>query len=73
LTILTELRKGELTPKNLQLLEERIDAPLEITSYVRLYTHNTDVDRVNAAELEKLPGHECVFDAVLQGNKKLSA
>jgi len=73
LSILTELRRGELTHQHLQVLEQRIDAVLNTPSYVRLYTHNSDVDRVNAAELEKLSGHECVFDAVLKWNKKLSA
>lgn len=52
LEILTGLRAGKITKKNLARLEKcKRKAPKDIT---RLFTHNADVDRVNAEELAKI-------------------
>lgn len=54
LDILTSLRAGTLTKEHIARLKKcQRKAPSDIT---RLFTHNTDVDRVNDEELEKLPG-----------------
>lgn len=54
LEILTAMRDSKLKPKHLATLRSHIKkAPKDI---MRLFTHNSDVDHLNNAELAKLPG-----------------
>lgn len=71
-TLLQSLRKGELSVADLALLRTRINAPID-TNAVKLYTHNVDVDRINTAELEKIPGEAHLFTAIWSGEKQLVA
>gem|GEM_PF-3762608 len=57
------MRKGELSAPDLALLRTRTDAVLDHAHPVKLYTHNVDVDRINAVELAKLPGEDYLFTA----------
>lgn len=60
-TILNELRKGVVTEESLELLRSRKQAHLKHEAPTRLYTHNIDVDRVNAEQLAALPGEAHLF------------
>jgi type II secretory pathway predicted ATPase ExeA len=70
-TLLEMLRKGELTEENLALLRTRMNVSLSHPHPVKLYTHNVDVDRINAEELAKLPGEDYLFSAQWSGDKQL--
>lgn len=54
-------------------LELRRDTVFNDTPYVRLYTHNIDVDRINQKQLQKLSGESKKFQAGTRGNKKFVA
>lgn len=60
-TVLNELRKWVVTEESLALLRSRKHAQLKHETPTRLYTHNIDVDRVNAEQLAKLPGEAYLF------------
>lgn len=70
--ILNEIRAGSVSEESMNLLRGRYkqepDAEVHAT---KLFTHNIDVDAINQAELEKLPGHPHIFDMSYTGNKKL--
>lgn len=70
LGILQEIRTGELTDGSVELLQARLaeKLPAELTP-TKLYTHNVDVDLINAAELKKLPGQSKVFHMTSTGKK----
>jgi ATP-dependent exoDNAse (exonuclease V) alpha subunit len=65
LDILTAMRQGTLTKKHVARIRERVQKPPE--KITELYTHNADVDMVNARELEKLLGESHVFHMQTQG------
>lgn len=60
-TVLNELRKGVVTEESLILLRSRKHAQLKYETPTRLYTHNIDVDRVNAEQLDKIPEEARLF------------
>ena len=70
--ILNEIRTGDLSKKSYKVLQSasnnKLDSEIEPT---KLYTHNYDVDRINAEHLSKLPGAPKSFKAKTSGNKKL--
>jgi ATP-dependent exoDNAse (exonuclease V) alpha subunit len=70
--ILNEIRTGDLSGKSFKTLkkaaENVLDEDIEPT---KLYTHNHDVDRVNAQHLSQLSGTLKKFKAKTSGNKKL--
>ncbi|PIT91229.1 helicase [Candidatus Kaiserbacteria bacterium CG10_big_fil_rev_8_21_14_0_10_49_17] len=55
-SVLTEMRSGEVSDESRALLGEQHQKEFDGIEPTRLYTHNIDVDRINAEELEKLPG-----------------
>lgn len=65
LEILTALRAGTFGKKHAARLAKcKREAPKDIT---RLFTHNADVDRVNADELAKLKGEKRTFSMTQSG------
>ncbi len=70
--ILNEIRTGDLSKKSYKVLQSasknKLDSEIEPT---KLYTHNYDVDKINAEHLSKLPGVLKSFKAKTSGNKKL--
>lgn len=59
ISILNEIRSGEVSERSRALLEERLNAPgLKGVRATKLFTHNVDVDTLNAMELEKLESIE---------------
>lgn len=68
---MNELRKGEISPSSLQLLQTRIGNHIKLDHAVKLYTHNIDVDRINIEELDALPGEQMSYLAQGAGEKLL--
>ena len=69
--ILDDIRVGSISESSEKLLAERHEK--ELTSHftpTKLYTHNVDVDRINLAELEKLPGTAKLFIYESKGSQK---
>lgn len=62
LSILEEIRSGELSDGSVESLQERLAELLpDHLTPTKLYTHNVDVDMINSGELRKLSGEQKVF------------
>ncbi len=72
LKILNGIRKNYLSDELVSILKSRLNAGLlsEIEP-TKLHTHNIDVDGINDAELNKLPGELFVFTMSEKGKKPL--
>ncbi len=71
LTILSEMRAGELTEDSIFKLQERLEEEVpHDTPVTRLFTHNVDVDRMNLDELAKLPTPSKKYMMSTSGKKK---
>lgn len=57
--VLTAMRNGTVTEEHKEIIRS---CSKHEKSETRLYTHNTDVDRLNATELAKLSGKEMVYN-----------
>ncbi len=70
LDILTHIRSGDVRRRHAELLLARADVavPSDMT-LTELHTTNVDVDRINAAELEKLGGDEVVYEQHATGSE----
>lgn len=69
--ILNGIRAGVLTRNQLQALQGRIGVATDpFTSRTRLLTTNVDVDRINQAELDRLPGETYEYNRQTTGSKK---
>lgn len=69
LEILAEIRRGVVKPESLALLRSRIGASLAAPIGVaRLYTHNENVDEINAKELQKLTEASVVYEVFEKGS-----
>ncbi|MDE2019232.1 MAG: AAA family ATPase, partial [Patescibacteria group bacterium] len=70
LELLAAIRNRAVGPEHRKLLGDRFSAsPAEIVP--KLFSHNANVDRVNALELEKLPGEARLFTMETNGPKAL--
>lgn len=70
--ILNEIRSRTLTKSSYQqLLEAKTNELKENDNRTQLFTHNIDVDSINAKQLSSLDGRERTFRAKAKGNKKL--
>jgi hypothetical protein len=67
--ILNEIRRGAVDENSMQLL--RLASKNILADVPRLYTHNMEVERINAREMEKLEGRAMFFSAEKKGNPKL--
>lgn len=68
LTILREMRNNKLSVKSRQLLAGRM-RPTDDEQITRLFTHNVDVDSLNAERLQKLDGTPIRFQMTSSGNE----
>ena len=66
LTILTEIRSGEVSDDTRELLLEKIITK-DIADTTKLFTHNIDVDKYNLEQLEKLDGEEQIYEMTHRG------
>lgn len=72
LGILDEIRKGEVSTASRALLQSRIGAKVSApVGLARLYTHNENVDEINATELAKLKTPPVVYDIFSSGGANL--
>lgn len=72
LTLLNEIRANDVS----QLTQERLNARFQadipgVSSPTKLYTHNANVEAINDARLEELPGIAEVYDMTSRGDKRL--
>lgn len=71
LSLLSSIRRGEVEDDHYSLLREQVDIAYPEIEPTRLYTHNVDVDAVNATELGKLTGVAKSYKMTGHGNKIL--
>lgn len=72
LRILNDVRSSAVCKETETLLATRsVKQPAEHSAVTKLYTHNIDVDRINMAHLQRLPGRSATFDLEERGSKKL--
>ncbi len=70
ISILDEIRSGNISTSTYDILNSRYNATLNIEfTPTKLYTHNLDVDKINNEELEKLPSIPHIFKFVSEGSK----
>jgi len=70
LDILNSLRSGELRRHHAEKLLERIDAqPADDELLTELHTVNVDVDTINSAKLDELPGDELFYTQHTTGSE----
>ncbi len=70
LDILAALRRGSLTEDHIAHLYNR-RKPSDDKNITKLYSHNTDVDRINADRLHTLHGKQQAYKMTTHGNTKL--
>lgn len=71
LALLSSIRKNEIEEEHYTLLSEQTDIAYEQIEPTRLFTHNVDVDAVNAQKLAALPGMVRKFQMEGKGKKPL--
>ncbi|MBP9717337.1 MAG: AAA family ATPase [Candidatus Pacebacteria bacterium] len=71
LSLLTSIRRNEIEEDHYTLLNEQTDIAYEGIEPTRLYTHNADVDAVNATKLAALPGRARTYTMSGRGSKTL--
>ncbi len=71
LNLLKAIRKNQIEDEHFTLLQEQTDISYENIEPTRLYTHNADVDAVNATKLRSLGGMVRKFQMDARGNKQL--
>ena len=70
ISILDEIRSGNISQNTYDILNSRHNATLDIEfTPTKLYTHNLDVDRLNNEELDKLRSKAHHFEFVSEGSK----
>ncbi|AOA58741.1 AAA family ATPase [Acinetobacter larvae] len=68
--ILNAIRAQHLLPEHIAALQSTQQQDIG-SNFTRLYTHNLDVDQINAKHLNAIAGEQHQFNAVLDGNDKL--
>ena len=71
LGLLGSIRRNEIEEEHYTLLNEQNEIAFEQIEPTRLYTHNADVDAVNAQKLAELPGPTKKYQMVGVGRKPL--
>ncbi len=74
LGILGAIRRNEFDETHFESLSERMIALAELPDdLTRLYSHNTNVDTLNANELKRLPGKTHAYAMALRGPEALTS
>lgn len=71
LSLLRSIRKNDINEDHYTLLQEQTDIGYADIEPTKLYTHNADVDAVNAAKLRELAGSGSRYQMSATGNKQL--
>ncbi len=70
ITILDEIRAGDVSQNSYDVLNSRYEKNLDIDFRpTKLYTHNVDVDRINNEELAKIDSKPYLFSYKSEGTK----
>jgi len=69
--ILNALRIGNLQKDHLTQLQTRLHQDVQHPNPVKLYTHNVDVDRINAQHLYELEGDLETYTAIGEGDPRI--
>lgn len=73
LTLLQEMRHGEVSQASIEYLMERKNTKLSLDIIpTKLYTHNADVDVINERELMKLTTKEKTYEMTSKGDRNVS-
>ena len=71
ITVLDDIRSGEISEASYNYLKDRHRAELDISfKPTKLFTHNVDVDRINQEELNNLEEEERIFLYQSSGSSK---
>lgn len=74
LGILSAIRRNEFDETHFESIRERMVTPLEVADdMTRLFSHNANVDTINASELRKLPGKTRSYSMALRGPEVLTS
>lgn len=74
LNILSAIRRNEFDENHFESVSERIITQAELPDdMTRLYSHNTNVDTLNTAELKRLPGKTHAYTMALRGPEALTS
>ena len=73
LGLLKSVRKNEVDEEHFTLLAEQTEIAYEGVEPTKLFTHNADVDAVNAGKLKELPGTARRFKMSGKGSKPMQA
>lgn len=68
--ILNSVREGNVTAEQLELLNMRYMPDFEAEPgehYLRIVTHNKQVEEINKKEMDQLTGEECTYQAQING------
>ncbi|MCK0131490.1 AAA family ATPase [Flavobacteriaceae bacterium F08102] len=69
--ILNQIRSKDIHSSSYEILKNAQKPISSQQNITKLFTHNIDVDRINAAHLQQLSGRTKTFKASTKGNKKL--
>lgn len=74
LRILTAIRRNEFGEEHYESIRERFIVPAELPDdMTRLYSHNANVDTLNATELKRLSGKTHAYTMALRGPEALTS
>ncbi len=74
LSILSAIRRNEFDEEHFESISERIITSVELPDdMTRLYSHNTNVDALNTAELKRLSGKTHAYTMALRGPETLTS
>ena len=74
LSILSAIRRNEFGEEHYESIRERFITPAELPDdMTRLYSHNANVDTLNATELKKLPSKIHAYTMALRGPEALTS
>lgn len=69
--LLRSIRRNDIDEEHFTLLSEQSDIGYEDIEPTRLYTHNADVDAVNAGKLKELSGRTATYQMQARGDKRV--
>ncbi len=71
-SILNAIRSGDVEDGHYEMLQEKTQIP-HTGDYIKLYTHNENVDVINEAEFNKMKGEVRTYEMISKGKAKLVA
>lgn len=71
-SILNAIRSGDVEDGHYEMLQEKTEVP-HTGDYIKLYTHNENVDLINEEAFNKMPGEVRTYEMISKGKAKLVA